>query len=638
MHTGTRKNPFILVAPYKKLVGIATRVAAEEGYGLDIHEGVLDQAAKDIEKIAPDYEVIISRGGTADYIRAAVEKPVVFITVTATDLLSALLPFAGSVKKVLFFNYHKRLYGVPLIAQVLQMQIEECIFTTRADIEMHMLRARSHQIELIVGGTLAVEAAQKHGLPGVLVELREDSILQALREAASVMEARRALQEDHARLHTILSIITEGVLVTNESNQVTILNPAAQKLLQCDAQAALGNPAQDVIPNTRTHEVLKSGKAELGQFMDTGNTMIVSNRVPIIVAGQCVGVVCTFVEVSQIQKIEQQVRQRLYAKGFTTRYQFADILTMDPGMQKVIMLARKYAQTEATVLIQGESGTGKELFAQSIHQASRRAHGPFVALNCAAIPETLLESELFGYEEGAFTGARRQGKAGFFELAHQGTLFLDEIGELPPLVQARLLRVLQERQIVRVGGSEVIPVDVRIICATNRDLAALSQQNIFRRDLYYRLNTLQLTLPALRTRPDDILFLATHFLRTHGLPADKEALLRGSIGTQLKSHTWPGNIRELQNVMERLTLITSIMPEKPWQEILNDALLHRDFTVPQNNLALQVPLLDNLKDMLTLCEKQIIEHYSEQYQHNQGKVAEALGISRMSVWRKLQDT
>lgn len=222
--------------------------------------------------------------------------------------------------------------------------------------------------------------------------------------------------------------------------------------------------------------------------------------------------VCTFADSGRIQRAEQRLRHQMRNKGFVARYDFENILTDDPAMLTLKSLAQTYAAANATVLIQGETGTGKELFAQGIHHASRRAEGPFVAINCAAIPESLLESELFGYEEGAFTGARRSGKAGMFELAHQGTLFLDEVGELPLPLQARLLRVLQEREVVRLGGTQVIPVDVRILCATHRDLDRSVAAGAFRQDLLYRLNVLSLNVPPLRERRGDITHLARYFL------------------------------------------------------------------------------------------------------------------------------
>jgi transcriptional regulator with PAS, ATPase and Fis domain len=300
-----------------------------------------------------------------------------------------------------------------------------------------------------------------------------------------------------------------------------------------------------------------------------------------------------------------------------------------------------YAATDATILLEGESGTGKELFAQGIHGTSGRKKGPFVPVNCAAIPESLLESELFGYEEGAFTGAKRQGKAGFFEMAHKGTLFLDEVSELPLPIQTRLLRVLQEREIVRVGGARVIPVDVRIVCATNRNLALWTESGNFRQDLYYRLNVLPLTIPPLRERKEDIRLLAAGFLRDK-LPADlpfpgEEAF--AEIAQALEAHDWPGNVRELRNTMERLAIAASVQPGKSLKDVLlqvwQPARRGREAEAPDFFFPEAGSPEAGLKGMTRGFERETIRKLLDRHGQNQARVAEILGISRMSLWRKM---
>ncbi|MGI6424651.1 MAG: sigma-54 interaction domain-containing protein [Tepidanaerobacteraceae bacterium] len=250
------------------------------------------------------------------------------------------------------------------------------------------------------------------------------------------------------------------------------------------------------------------------------------------------------------------MRRELYLKGHVAQHTFEDIITCSSIMEKAISEARQFAQAEAAVVITGETGTGKELFAQSIHNTSQRKGGHFVAVNCAAVPENLLESELFGYEEGAFTGARRGGKKGLFELAHDGTIFLDEIGELPLKLQARLLRVLQEKAVIRVGGDRVIPINVRIIAATHRNLEASVKNGTFRQDLYYRLNVLRLSLPPLRERKDDIPLLIDRLLeKICNKTAKKPPLLSDAVLKIFCSYHWPGNVRELQNILERLVVL-----------------------------------------------------------------------------------
>ncbi|PUU88169.1 MAG: PAS domain S-box, partial [Halanaerobium sp.] len=235
-------------------------------------------------------------------------------------------------------------------------------------------------------------------------------------------------------------------------------------------------------------------------IQNIGETRIATNRVPIKVENKLNGVVATFQDVTKIQKLEQEIRRELNKKGSTAQYDFDDIIGESKAIKVKKELAKKFAKVSSTVLITGQSGTGKELFAHSIHKNSKRKNGPFVAINCAALPTNLLESELFGYEEGSFTGAKEGGKSGLFELAHRGTIFLDEIGKMDKKLQARLLRVIQEKRIMRLGGREVIPVDVRIISAANSNLKTEVQNGEFRKDLYYRLNVLELEIPPLSER------------------------------------------------------------------------------------------------------------------------------------------
>jgi transcriptional regulator with PAS, ATPase and Fis domain len=256
--------------------------------------------------------------------------------------------------------------------------------------------------------------------------------------------------------------------------------------------------------------------------------------------------------VTYIRQLEQNLSRKLRERGLTTRYSFSDVLTQSPSMRQCVELARRIAGTDFTVLIMGESGTGKELLAQSIQNGSSRSKLPFVAVNCAAVPEQLLESELFGYVGGSFTGALREGKEGLFEQANNGTVFLDEIGDMPMMLQAKLLRVLQERQIMRVGSNRLTQVDIRVIAATNRNLDERIRAGLFREDLYYRLNALSLLVPPLRERPEDILPLLGHFLEQH----DRGGLAFSAAARErLLAYPWPGNIRELGNVANHITLM-----------------------------------------------------------------------------------
>ncbi|MBC7335917.1 MAG: sigma 54-interacting transcriptional regulator, partial [Clostridia bacterium] len=307
-----------------------------------------------------------------------------------------------------------------------------------------------------------------------------------------------------------------GILAVDQQGRISLCNPVAAQVLGLPNKEVLHQPLAEVTAhNPYLAKVYGDGRPAGGELHKLGDVSVVANRVPIRVGRETIGTVVTFQDVTRIIQLEAKIRRELYQKGLVARFTFEDIIGQSEAIREAVEKAKRYALTDSTVLLSGESGTGKELFAQSIHAFSRRSGGPFVAVNCAALPENLLESELFGYEEGAFTGAKKGGKLGLFELAHGGTIFLDEIGEMTLPLQARLLRVLQEKEVMRLGGSRVIPVDVRVIAASNKNLQQAVQEGTFRADLFYRLNVLCLKVPPLRARKDDIPLLVDHFIKRY---------------------------------------------------------------------------------------------------------------------------
>jgi transcriptional regulator with PAS, ATPase and Fis domain len=312
--------------------------------------------------------------------------------------------------------------------------------------------------------------------------------------------------------------------------------------------------------------------------------------------------VCTIKNTKENKDIEVKLRQDLIKKGYIGKYRFGDIVSMSPAMQDTIHIAKKLAVTDLNILIYGESGVGKELFASAIHNESKRNRGPFVAINFSALSEDLVESELFGYEEGSFTGAKKGGRIGIFEQANQGTIFLDEIGDISPRIQARLLRVLQEKEIRRVGGSENIPIDVRVIAATNKNLVRMCQEGTFREDLYHRLKKFYLKIPPLKARPEDIDVLVKHFLKKHGSP---KLAISGDVMDILRRNSWNGNVRELENVIEYLIAVSeeqtvkiSDLPEDLFDEPIrteNEFEPFHDILCEKGNLDEYVFLLQSIK-------------------------------------------
>lgn len=406
-------------------------------------------------------------------------------------------------------------------------------------------------------GLVAFSAQQQQELaekgPQLLVFMRKMAEL----VAAKVLEAE-AMQRTlllKNQLATVLNFVAEGIIAIDQQARISNLNYAAEKLLKVKEAEVRGFHISEVFPGTPLEEVLRDGNGFLDREVKVWQRgrqhhYLISAK-PMLQSGVIQGAVASFrlagndhVPTARIQPVE-----------------FDDIVGESPALKQVLAEALQVAGSSSTILIGGESGTGKEVLAKAIHFASDRRSGPFVAINCAAIPETLLESELFGYEEGAFTGARRGGKAGKFQLADGGTLFLDEIGDMPAALQVKLLRVLQERMVERVGAIQALPVDVRILAATNRDLTELVKQGQFREDLYYRLHVIQLELPPLRKRREDVMPLARHFLQLQAAAYGKELVDFEPAATScLNGHDWPGNVRELENAIE-CAVVKSTGPE-----------------------------------------------------------------------------
>lgn len=325
-------------------------------------------------------------------------------------------------------------------------------------------------------------------------------------------------------------------------------------------------------------------------------------------------------DIEEIKKLDSKLTLQLKESGNFTRYSFASIIGRSDAIREAIAIARKYARVNATILIEGETGVGKEVFAQSIHAHGPRYDRPFVAVNCAAITESLFESELFGYEAGAFTGADRRGKMGYFEIANGGTIFLDEISEMSPSMQGRLLRMLQKKQIMRVGGSVQIPVDVRVIAATNKNLIAMVDAGEFREDLYYRINVLRLRIPPLRLRPEDIELLIAHYLSVYS-EKGRSPQISPELMQRLRDHEWPGNAREIRNFCERLSVVFKD------ETVERDSLEKYDLLTDRTNRSLHATLKDT--------ELAAIRQKLQENGGNLTKTAEALGISRTTLWRRL---
>ena len=516
------------------------------------------------------------------------------------------------------------------MCEMLEVQTKNYIFKSFADCRGCVERALKDGAVFSVGGAWTDPWAKRLGLPHVIVENSVETILNALESATQLRRVQVEEAEKQCLFKTqsemyqaVLDFTHDAILAIDENGRIQVLNPPAERIMGCRAADSVGQPVEAVLPNTLLPDVLESGEKQLDQIMQIHQTLCNTNRIPILVDGQRRGVVATFQDVKQLQNSEQKIRFKLHEKGLVAKYAFNDILGDSPAIRSTIQIARSYAASRASVLILGETGTGKELFAQSIHNASDRRDGPFVAINCAAVSNSLLESELFGYEAGSFTGASRGGREGVFELAHGGTLFLDEIGEIPRETQVELLRVLQEKEIRRVGGSRVIPVDVRIIAATNKDLLQETVEGRFREDLYYRLDVLDLKLPPLRERGDDVKILGLHLFRQ--LPGGKDPIMQSQflyLLEQAGPYQWYGNIRELQNFVERANILMRNAGAS--SVTVSDILRRRAEPAPE-------PCQETESR-----DRRAIEAALHNHPGSMADAARSLGCSRQTLWRKMK--
>ena len=349
-----------------------------------------------------------------------------------------------------------------------------------------------------------------------------------------------------SQFEILMEILDEGIVGVNERGEVFASNHKLEEITGIPGARALQRPAAEVYPFVPFARCLAERAPQPAQVVSANGVNMNVAVAPVLRGGACIGAFATVQRFSDAENRQNELRSQLLHKGYRAKYTFDDVVGQSPAIRRCITILKKMSLTQLPVLLIGETGTGKELFAHAVHNASPRSGGPFVAINCAAMPENLLESELFGYEEGAFTGARKGGKPGLFEFAHKGTLFLDEVEGMSTALQCKLLRVLQEREIMRVGGNRIVSVDVRIVAATNENLDKMVEEGTFRRDLYYRLNTLPVLIPPLREREGDLLLLIDHFRKGIGA----SFTLSPELERLLLTHQWRGNIRELRNVVE----------------------------------------------------------------------------------------
>jgi len=619
------EHNIIFIAPYKELAVLAEDAKKRGNINFEIRVGSLPYSLEIVRtEIQTGLDVVITRGGNALKIKKEFDIPVVEIKVTVFDIIKALNQAKKYGNKIGIIGFPNIIYGAASLSSIIESEIIEIKINSIEECPDAIKDAMDLGVNVIVGDRIAVETANSLGIKGELIVSNSyEGIVNAYYEAVRIAEVRKKELTKAEEMKIITEFTHSGILAIDNHGVITLFNAKASNILNISGSDMVGKVIDTVLPEFNLKQILDSKEKALNEFIQFDDTCVVVQKIPILIENQAVGVVATFHRLEHIQRIEEKARKEIYQRGYVARSHFEDIVGKSTKIKEAIEKASNFALVDSAILITGETGVGKEVFSQSIHNYSLRKKGPFIAVNCAALPYNLLESELFGYVKGAFTGANTEGKAGLFEQAHCGTIFLDEIGEISLPVQARLLRVLQEGQVQRIGDNKIISVDVRLISATNKNLQELVKNNQFREDLYYRINVLNLQIPSLKDRIDDIPLFTKYFI---GKIADKYQKtiidIEEQVLLRMCQNPWPGNIRQLMNICERL--VVECKNQSIDIETLHKVMENRGYC-EENTL--------NLESVITKTIMKALEVSS----NNKSKTAKLLGIDRTTLWRKMQD-
>ncbi|WP_027364237.1 sigma-54-dependent Fis family transcriptional regulator [Desulfotruncus alcoholivorax] len=630
-----------VISPYAEFTEIVHKLARDQHLDVIVREEITDRLVISVKEWEDNgqVEIVIARGVTTALLKGKVKIPIVNIEVTSFDIAEAIFRAKDAGDEIILVDYeHKPMsLNYSKISEMLRIDFRTIIYQCEKQLDRILKDIAANKYVVVVStGIHVLQKAIELGLKTVLVHSSPEFISDALNKAWYISKVRKKDLHLCNRFQSILNNAHDGIMAV-ENGEVTIFNPVAEKITGMNINDVLDKPIAELCRlNATLRALYGNGKPVNSQILHLGDLPMIVNRVTVQLGQNNHGITVTFQAADKFRRIEAKIRQELHNLGLVAKFRFSNIIGHSAMISETIKEARKYARSEAAVLITGESGTGKELFAQSMHNESNRKEGPFVAINCAALPENLLESELFGYEEGAFTGARKGGKQGLFALAHGGTIFLDEVGELSPGLQARLLRVLQEKEIMPVGGQRVIPVDVRVISATNQNLINSVNQGNFRKDLFYRISVLNLHIPPLRERLEDVPLLFKHFLLRLGGPDIMESLnINDNMLEALKKYLWPGNVRELEGFTERYIALgeDNITNHATFNALLAKLKMTakgNPSTINNNHFIVEY---GNMIDM----EKQILAQAIKLFQGSKGEMARALGISRSTLWKRLKE-
>jgi len=626
----------LLIAPFQEFLDAftplfekhnATIARAEyenENYELS---SVLATGTHELGSLDFDAEVVVSRGFVSSELRR--QKffvPVIEVPVAAVDLVHSLHRVRTEYlcDRVAVIGSENMVMGVDRLSQMFSMEIRRYALNAREEIRGAVDAAAADGIPVVIGGVTTCSYARQKGLHAVLVESGPESIWHSITEAKRLAYLVKKEREHNEHLVSLVNQAKEGIVTLDGDGSIRLFNKAAADIFDMYPSNAVGKDFRKVLPAFSSVFSPGGPVPVKDEIVKCGEKLVSASFSGLGSRGERNSTLVMVQDVTRVQELETRIRERVYSRGHVARHRFSDIIGSSPSIVETIERAKKFSRVDSNILMFGKTGTGKELFAQSIHNHSPRGSGPFVAVNCAALSESLLESELFGYVEGAFTGASKGGKPGLFELAHRGSLFLDEISEIPMRLQGRLLRAIQEKEIMRLGHDRVIPVDVRIIAAANCSLADSVAAGSFREDLYYRLNILKIDLPSLVERSEDIPSLADYWVGLYCAQFSYPAMALSEAAKRLLgSLSWPGNIRQLRNVCERLVVLSqgSVIDERDVAQVLE--------TEPVGPAAAAGG--DEADP-----ERELIAEALRRTGNNKHEAARVLGISRTTLWRRLK--
>jgi propionate catabolism operon transcriptional regulator len=589
-------------------------------------EGLFKDSFEEINKVVDDIDIFVcGHGHSRLLLKWFPNKPVIIVNPLAFDIMFAIREAAKIDDRVYIINTYEFI-EIDKIKEILRsdMQISQYSFKDDNELKDLLEFIRSSGGNAVVGGSSVNEIAPNYGLKPFYY-YTEKAIRDSIVDAVNLVLLKSEQKVNQENLSKLIDISNVGLMVVDEDRKVQYANTGVFKMLNRSSANTIGIALERVLPDIALSEIEEDGK-----LVEINNKQLLCD----VVISNPEQSIYRFQEVNQVEKSSYKIRRHMLSDTTSAKYHFHNII--GSGLGPTIEIARSYAiSSDANILIFGPTGSGKELFASSIHNCSNRANEPFIPVNCAALPENLLESELFGYESGAFTGAKKQGKKGLIELAHNGTLFLDEIGEIPTSVQAKLLRVLQEKEVLPVGGNELIPVDIRVIAATNRHLHDCIKNNTFRRDLFYRLSTLVLEIPALSDRPNDVVELIDYYNKFETLSDMSKQIIKDVFCQVYSDYDWPGNVRELENVLERVyTYLRYTSKEDiPANELINDLTVFlKGYSFSRTGISsatsTSLEKTTNIK-----ISKDMLKKAMSAAGGNKTKASKLLGISRSTLWR-----